>query len=204
VNARAPVPQAAPTHWGAEALWLQLEPLLPGLTIEVLPTAPSTNTLLLDRARGAGDVQPCLLVAKKRYVGFSYERPDQATPSYDAKGIETQRRDSCGFVTKSMERALRILPRVIVIDDGSGDGTAAELAGVPVTLLRNARNLGKGASLWKGFERALALKPDLVEALNNLGNALAHLGRPRDAVSGGDQQQGAAGAARCDHGRDRA
>jgi len=69
VNARAPVPQAAPTHWGAEALWLQLEPLLPGLTIEVLPTAPSTNTLLLDRARGAGDVQPCLLVAEDQTAG---------------------------------------------------------------------------------------------------------------------------------------
>jgi BirA family biotin operon repressor/biotin-[acetyl-CoA-carboxylase] ligase len=39
------------TQWGAEALWQQLEPLLPGLSVEVLARAESTNTMLLDRAR---------------------------------------------------------------------------------------------------------------------------------------------------------
>lgn len=39
------------TQWGAEALWEQLEPLLPGLSVEVLARAESTNTMLLDRAR---------------------------------------------------------------------------------------------------------------------------------------------------------
>jgi BirA family biotin operon repressor/biotin-[acetyl-CoA-carboxylase] ligase len=68
VKGPAPVSQAEPTHWGAEALWLQLEPLLPGLSIEVLPRVASTNTLLLDRAR-AGDVQPCLLVAEEQTGG---------------------------------------------------------------------------------------------------------------------------------------
>jgi DNA polymerase zeta len=33
----------------------------------------------------------CLLVTKKRYVGWSYESPDQSTPIFDAKGIETVR-----------------------------------------------------------------------------------------------------------------
>jgi BirA family biotin operon repressor/biotin-[acetyl-CoA-carboxylase] ligase len=37
--------------WGAESLWAQLEPYLPGLSIEVLASAESTNTLLLERAR---------------------------------------------------------------------------------------------------------------------------------------------------------
>ncbi len=54
------------------------------------------------------------------------------------------------------ERALRMVPNVIVVDDGSRDGTAAQLDGLPITLLRNARNIGKAASLWKGFEYALA------------------------------------------------
>ncbi|MEN7972776.1 MAG: glycosyltransferase family 2 protein [Verrucomicrobiota bacterium] len=42
--------------------------------------------------------------------------------------------------------------RVVVIDDGSSDGTAelAEQAGAHV--LRNSENLGKGASLQRGFE----------------------------------------------------
>ena len=58
----------APLHWGAEDLWLQLEPLLPGLSIEVMTQVASTNTLLLDRARG-GDTQPCLLVAEEQTAG---------------------------------------------------------------------------------------------------------------------------------------
>ena len=29
-----------PLHWGAEALWEQLEPLLPGLSIEVVARIP--------------------------------------------------------------------------------------------------------------------------------------------------------------------
>jgi len=37
--------------WGAEALWQQLVPLLPGLSVEVVPRAASTNHLLLERAR---------------------------------------------------------------------------------------------------------------------------------------------------------
>lgn len=40
--------------WGAEALWHQLEPLLPGLGVEVLARLESTNSELLERARGAG------------------------------------------------------------------------------------------------------------------------------------------------------
>jgi glycosyltransferase involved in cell wall biosynthesis len=46
---------------------------------------------------------------------------------------------------------------VIVVDDGSTDGTAEALAGLPVTVLRNERNIGKGGSLWRGKQHALAL-----------------------------------------------
>lgn len=41
-------------HWQADALWQQLEPHLPGLSVEVLARAESTNSLLLDRARLGG------------------------------------------------------------------------------------------------------------------------------------------------------
>lgn len=44
--------------------------------------------------------QPCILQTKKRYVGFMYETPDQKEPVFDAKGIETVRRDNCGVVSK--------------------------------------------------------------------------------------------------------
>jgi BirA family transcriptional regulator, biotin operon repressor / biotin---[acetyl-CoA-carboxylase] ligase len=91
----------APTHlhWGAEALWEQLQPLLPGISVEVVARVESTNTRLLERARlvggdpdtpvtrpgeldalraqpqptprgrRQGDVQPCLLVAEQQTRG---------------------------------------------------------------------------------------------------------------------------------------
>ncbi|KAM7307956.1 DDB1 and CUL4-associated factor 4 [Ixodes scapularis] len=52
---------------------------------------------------------PCVLQTKKRYVGFSYESPDQTEPTYDAKGIETVRRDTCPAVSKLLEKSLRLL-----------------------------------------------------------------------------------------------
>jgi len=89
---------AAHLHWGAEALWERLEPLLPGLTVEVVGRTDSTNTRLIERAREAsgdpdgpitrpgqldplddepntphgrraGDLEPCLLVAEQQLAG---------------------------------------------------------------------------------------------------------------------------------------
>jgi len=78
-------------QWGAQALWEQLEPLLPGLSIEVLARSASTNSELLERARivapaqsgrlgepiraaapmgrRQADTQPCLLVAEHQTLG---------------------------------------------------------------------------------------------------------------------------------------
>lgn len=53
--------------------------------------------------------QPCILQTKKRYVGYMYESPDQEQPVYEAKGIETVRRDGCPIVVKMLEKTLRIL-----------------------------------------------------------------------------------------------
>ncbi|XP_023293724.2 DNA polymerase zeta catalytic subunit isoform X1 [Lucilia cuprina] len=53
--------------------------------------------------------QPCILQTKKRYVGYMYETPDQKEPVYEAKGIETVRRDGCPMVAKMLEKVLRIL-----------------------------------------------------------------------------------------------
>ena len=43
---------------------------------------------------------PCILQTKKRYVGYMYESRDQQKPIYDAKGIETVRRDGVPAVVK--------------------------------------------------------------------------------------------------------
>ena len=52
---------------------------------------------------------PCILVSKKRYVGYMYESIHQEEPIFDAKGIETVRRDSCLLVSKIMEKSIRML-----------------------------------------------------------------------------------------------
>lgn len=93
-------------QWGAEALWEQLVPLLPGLSVEVVHRTLSTNTTLLERARAtpdtraagadvqvrrsvesgafgrrAVDLQPCLLVAEHQSAGRGRQgRPWQSAP----------------------------------------------------------------------------------------------------------------------------
>uniref|UniRef100_A0A0E0LPJ7 DNA polymerase zeta catalytic subunit n=1 Tax=Oryza punctata TaxID=4537 RepID=A0A0E0LPJ7_ORYPU len=52
---------------------------------------------------------PCFLLTKKRYVGYSYESPEQKEPIFDAKGIETVRRDTCPAVAKILEQSIRIM-----------------------------------------------------------------------------------------------
>lgn len=54
---------------------------------------------------------PCVLLAKKRYVGFKYETRFQKEPDFDAKGIETVRRDGTPGEQKIEEKALKILFR---------------------------------------------------------------------------------------------
>ncbi|GAA5834931.1 hypothetical protein JCM11251_002064 [Rhodosporidiobolus azoricus] len=47
------------------------------------------------------------LLAKKRYVGYKYEKKSQVLPDFDAKGIETVRRDGCPAVQKIQEWCLK-------------------------------------------------------------------------------------------------
>ncbi len=60
-------------------------------------------------------------------------------------------------IREVVQQALQQCPQVIVVDDGSQDGTAQQLEGLPITLLQNPANLGKAASLWRGMQAALQL-----------------------------------------------
>lgn len=69
-------------------------------------------------------------------------------------------------VAEVAEGALGHTPSVFVVDDGSKDGTAEQLARLPVTLIRNDANLGKAASMARGFAAALARSMDAVITLD--------------------------------------
>jgi DNA polymerase zeta len=63
---------------------------------------PSPVTLRLEKV-----YKPCILAAKKRYVGYKWETIDQKAPILEAKGIELVRRDTCPAVVKILEKSLR-------------------------------------------------------------------------------------------------
>lgn len=50
---------------------------------------------------------PAVLLAKKRYVGFKYEHPSDTEPVFEAKGIETVRRDGTPATQKILESCLK-------------------------------------------------------------------------------------------------
>ena len=77
--------------------------------------------------------------------------------------------DEAGTIRTIALRALAVADVVIVVDDGSTDGTSAALAGVPVTLIRHERNLGKAASLWDGMQAALAAGADAIVTMDGDG-----------------------------------
>ena len=52
---------------------------------------------------------PSILLSKKRYIGWSYEHESQINPKFDAKGIETVRRDGIPAQQKILERAILML-----------------------------------------------------------------------------------------------
>ncbi|XP_069148582.1 DNA polymerase zeta catalytic subunit isoform X3 [Solanum lycopersicum] len=70
---------------------------------EVTAMNPNPVTLKMEKV-----YHSCFLLTKKRYVGYSYENVGQSKPVFDAKGIETVRRDTCEAVSKIMERSLRV------------------------------------------------------------------------------------------------
>lgn len=65
--------------------------------------------------------------------------------------------------------ATKVAHHVIVVDDGSSDGTAAALDGLPVTCVRLTKNRGKAAALARGFETALQLGVEGVVTLDGDG-----------------------------------
>src|SRR4051812_11504186 len=90
-------------------------------------------------------------------------------PSWDGVWIAIPAFNEERTVRVLAQSALQLCPRVMVVDDGSGDSTVAQLDGLPITLLRHPLNRGKAASLCSAFDHALAHGARCVVALDGDG-----------------------------------
>jgi glycosyltransferase involved in cell wall biosynthesis len=72
-------------------------------------------------------------------------------------------------IRELVERCLQLTLPVIVVDDGSTDNTQAVLEGLPVTLLANAQNSGKAATLWYGMQEAIKAGAEQVISIDGDG-----------------------------------
>lgn len=67
------------------------------------------------------------------------------------------------------ERAYQFIDLVIVVNDGSSDNTAEILDRLPVTVLSNPRNVGKGKSLLRGIRHAIEQSAGYIITLDGDG-----------------------------------
>lgn len=104
-------------------------------------------------------------------------RPVALVPAYQAAA-------SVGAVVRGL---LGSVDRVVVVDDGSSDGTAAEARRAGAEVLRRESNGGKGAALRTGLERVLASDATHVAFVDADGqHDPADLARLLEAARGGD------------------
>ncbi|NPC57966.1 glycosyltransferase family 2 protein [Caenimonas soli] len=94
---------------------------------------------------------------------------EQLAPSWNGVWIAIPAYQEAGTIRKLAQEALAYCPNVIVVNDGSSDGTAAQLDGLAVTLLAHPGNLGKAASLRTAFRYALSQHARCVIALDGDG-----------------------------------
>lgn len=105
--------------WGAKVVYGDTDSLfvyLPGksredafkigksMALEVTKRNPAPIELKFEKV-----YHPSLLISKKRYVGYMYEKNAKQNPVFDAKGIETVRRDGHRAQQKIVEKSIRIL-----------------------------------------------------------------------------------------------
>jgi len=117
--------------WPAEALWQQIEPLLPGFSVEVLASVDSTSSELMRRAR-EGRLEPTLLVAETQTAGRGrLGRQWKSAGVYEGTGVVPALTFSLGLVLAPADwSGLSLAVGVAVAEALEGAGVAAPRIGL--------------------------------------------------------------------------
>jgi glycosyltransferase involved in cell wall biosynthesis len=97
------------------------------------------------------------------------QRRETPSPCWDKVWIAIPAFEEERTIRALAQSALELCARVIVVDDGSSDATAAQLQGLPLTLIRHPMNQGKAASLRSAFAFASARDAQCVITLDGDG-----------------------------------
>ncbi|MEO7008275.1 MAG: biotin--[acetyl-CoA-carboxylase] ligase [Caldimonas sp.] len=118
-------------HWNAEALRVQLAPLLPGVAIEIAATTGSTNTDLLERAR-----------ASARAIAGDPRSATSATPPI--RRTRTTARDVAGNAAVQVRRSIESGAYAGGTRAGLGSEDAACGPHTPCLLVAEQQTAGRG------------------------------------------------------------
>lgn len=147
VTDEARMSEAGHFNWGATALWERLEPLLPGVSVEVVARADSTNTRLLERARALSG-QPDARISRPGEID---SRPREARTPH---GRRQQDLVACLLVAEEQTRGRGRLGRDWISSAGASLTFSLALPLAPAQ--------------WGGLSLAVGLA--LAEALDPLTN----------------------------------
>jgi BirA family biotin operon repressor/biotin-[acetyl-CoA-carboxylase] ligase len=164
-----------PLHWGAEALWQQLEPLLPGISVEVVARLESTNTRLLERARQYGGQRDAPVTCPGPVDDGGHEVEHRQPPSpYGRRAGDTQ---PCLLVAEHQTRGRGRLGRHWQAEAGVSLTFSLSLSLAPADW--------SGLSLAVGLALAEALDPATADTGHRIGLKWPNDLWLRDAAGGG-------------------
>lgn len=174
------------------------------LSIEKLLDSPEQRAVLGERAcalveRGRGVVTRSVqIIARELGEKMGLQNADGASPN------TADRDDFCaivpayheaGRIGETVQGIRRFCRYVVVVDDGSGDGTAEEAEAAGAVVLRHSINQGKGVALAtgfaharkKGYEFALTMDGDGQHAAEDIPAFLKAYDRTKTAVLVGNR-----------------